>query len=161
MKHLWEDRSMRSQWIAVVVTVAGLTFACARGAQAQAPIEPCAQLTSAQVSNALGETVGTGQKSGTKTCTWVADKPIHQIVTLMFSPPGDWVSRKTRPMPGVTKSSVSGIGDDAMAETAGDLTTLFVKKGNTTFMVRVYGVPAAAKQLAIETPIAQAVAARL
>jgi hypothetical protein len=43
---------------------------------------------------------------------------------------------------------------------AGPLTTLFVKKGNTTFRVRVYGVPAAAKQLAIETPIAQAVAAK-
>jgi hypothetical protein len=41
------------------------------------------------------------------------------------------------------------------------LTTLLVKKGNTTFMVRVYGVPDAAKQLAIETPIAQAVAAKL
>jgi hypothetical protein len=36
-----------------------------------------------------------------------------------------------------------------------------VKKGNTTFMVRVYGVAAAAKQLAIETPIAQAIAAKL
>jgi hypothetical protein len=43
----------------------------------------------------------------------------------------------------------------------GNLTTLFVKKGNTTFMVRVYGVPAAAKQLAIESPIAQAIAAKL
>jgi uncharacterized protein YaaQ len=43
----------------------------------------------------------------------------------------------------------------------GNLTALFVKKGNTTFMVRVYGVPDAAKQLAIEVPIAQTVAAKL
>ena len=64
-------------------------------------------------------------------------------------------------MPGITKSSVSGVGDDAIAQTLGNLTTLFVKKGNTTFMVRVYGVPDAAKQLAIETPIAKAVAAKL
>jgi hypothetical protein len=72
----------------------------------------------------------------------------------------DWTMRKTRQMPGVTKSSVSGVGDEAMAETAANLTTLYVKKGNATFMVRVYGVPTAAKQLAIETPIAQAVAAK-
>jgi hypothetical protein len=152
---------MRSQWIAVVVTVACLILACARGAHAQAPTDPCAQVTPAQVSNALGETVGAGQKSGTKTCTWVADKPVHQVVTLMYSPPGDWNSRKTRQIPGITKSTVSGVSDDAIAETLGNLTTLFVKKGNTTFMVRVYGVPAAAKQLAIETPIAQAIAAKL
>ena len=151
---------MRS-YVAAVVTVACLVLACAFGAHAQAPSDPCAQVAPAQVSNALGETVGVGEKSGTATCTWVADKPIHQIVTLMYSPPGDWNSRKTREMPGITKSTVSGVGDDAIAETLGNLTTLFVKKGNTTFMVRVYGVPVGAKQLAIETPIAQAVAAKL
>jgi hypothetical protein len=149
---------MRSRWIAVVVTI--LTLACVRGAHAQIPMDPCAQVAPAQVSNALGETVGAGQKSGTKTCAWIADKPIHQVVSLMYWPPGDWDSLKTRQMPGITKSSVSGVGDDAIAQTAGNLTTLFVKKGNTTFMVRVYGVPDAAKQLAIETPIAQAIAAK-
>ena len=150
---------MRSMWIAVGV-VTCLVFACVPGARAQAPSDPCAEVTSAQVSSALGETVGGGQKSNTVTCTWVADKPVHQIVTLMFSPPGDWNSRKTRQTPGITKSSVSGVGDDAIAETLGNLTTLFVKKGNTTFMVRVYGAPAD-KQVAIETPIAQAVASKL
>lgn len=152
---------MRSHCTAVVVTVACLVLVCARDAHAQAPTDPCAQVTPAQVSKALGETVSAGHKSGTATCSWEADKPVHQVVTLMYSPPGDWNSRKTRQMPGITKSSVSGVGDDAIAETLGNLTTLFVKKGNTTFMVRVYGVPAAAKQLAIETPIAQSVAAKL
>ena len=64
-------------------------------------------------------------------------------------------------MPGITKSSVSGVGDDAIATTLGNFTTLFVKKGSATFMVRVYGVPDTSKQLAIEKPIAQAVAAKL
>ena len=151
---------MRSQRTAVV-TVACLVLACVPRAHAQAPTNPCAQVAPTEVSNALGETVGDGQKSGTVTCTWVANKPVHQIVTLMYSPPGDWNSRKTRQMAGVTKSSVSSVGDDAIAETLGNLTTLFVKKGNTTFMVRVYGVADPAKQLAIETPIAQAVASKL
>jgi hypothetical protein len=151
---------MRYRW-ATVVTTACLVFACAHVARAQAPSDPCSQVAPAQVSIALGETVGAGMKNGAGTCTWVADKPVHQIVTLMYSPPGDWNSRKTRQMPGATKSSVSGVGDDAIAETLGNLTTLFVKKGNTTFMVRVYGVPDSAKQISIETPIAQAVAAKL
>jgi hypothetical protein len=149
---------MRSQRIAIVVMVACFILGCALGAHAQPP-DQCAQVTPAQVSNALGETVGAGQKSGTKTCTWVADKPVHQVVTLLYWPPGDWASLK-RPMSGVTKSSVSGVGDDAFAETLGNLTTLFVKKGNAAFQVRVYGVPTAAKQLEIETPIARTIAAK-
>jgi hypothetical protein len=130
-------------------------------ASAQAPSDPCAQLTVAQVSAALGETVAAGQKAGTKTCSWSANKPTHQIVSLMYSPPGDWNTRKTRPMPGVTKTSVSGVGDEAFAETAANFTTLYVKKGSTIFMVRVYGVPDVGRQLAIEKPIAQAVAAKV
>ena len=152
---------MRSQWIAVFVSVGCLVLTCARGAQAQTPVDPCAQLTPAQVSNALGESVGAGQKSGTKTCAWVAEKPVHQVVSLMYSPPGDWTVRKTRQMPGMTNSSVSGVGDEAFALTVGNFTTLYVKKGNATFMVRVYSDTLSAKQLAIETPIAQAVAAKL
>ena len=64
-------------------------------------------------------------------------------------------------MPGVTKTSVSGVGDEAFAETAANFTTLYVKKKSTTFMVRVYGVPDVSRQLAIEKPLAQAVAAKV
>ena len=152
---------MQSKLAAVLATVAALVLAWTPRVRAQVPADPCAQVTAAQISSALGETVGAGQKSNAKTCTWIADKPVHQVVTVMYSPPGDWNTRKTRPDPGVTKANVSGVGDDALAETLGDFTTLFVKKGNATFQVRVYGVKAAEKQLAIETPIAKAVAAKL
>jgi hypothetical protein len=78
----------------------------------------------------------------------------------MYSPPFDW-DRLKRPQLGVTKTSVSGVGDEAFAETAANFTTLYGKKGDTTFMVRVYGVTAPDKVLAIETSIAKAVAAKL
>jgi hypothetical protein len=132
-----------------------------RAAGAQAPSNPCAQITAAAVSAALGETVAAGQQAGTKTCSWSADQPAHQVVSLMYSPPGDWTTRKTRPMLGVTKASVIGVGDEAFAETAGKLTTLYVKKRGTIFMVRVYGVPDPGRQLAIEKSVAQAVAAKV
>jgi hypothetical protein len=163
-----EELAMRrsNQTVAVARSVAAfvsvvmfLFFASGlRAAGAQVPRDPCAQVTTAQVSTALGETVAAGKQAGTKTCSWSA--PTHQIVSLMYSPPGDWNTRKSRQMPGVTKASVSGIGDEAFAETAGTFTTLYVKKGSTIFMVRVYGVPDVVRQLAIEKPIAQAVAAK-
>ena len=153
--------SARSASVLVPVFVCVLVASGPRVAGAQAPSNPCAQVTAAEVSAALGETVEAGQQAGTKTCSWVANKPKHQIVTLMFSPPGDWNTRKTRLMPGVTKATVSGVGDEALAETLGNLTTLFVKKGSTIFMVRVYGVPDSNRQLAIEKPIAQKVTAKV
>src|SRR5882724_3628982 len=121
----------RSVSVLVPMVVSVLVGSGPRAAAAQAPSDPCAQITAAQVSAALGETVAAGQQAGTKTCSWSANKPTHQIVSLMYSPPGDWNTRKTRPMPGVTKASVSGVGDDAFAETAANFTTLYVKKGST------------------------------
>ena len=150
----------RSVSVLILVVVSALVASGLRAAVAQAPSDPCAQVTAAEVSAALGETVAAGQKAGTKTCSWSADKPTHQIVSLMYSPPGDWTTRKTRQLPGVTYASVSGVGDEAFTETAASYTTLYVKKGSTTFMVRVYGVPDLGRQLAIEKPIAQKVAAK-
>jgi hypothetical protein len=145
--------------VAVVASVLVASGVCEAGAQT--PSDPCAQVTAAQVSAALGETVAAGQQAGTKTCSWSANKPTHQIVSLMYSPPGDWNTRKTRQMPGATKASVSGVGDEAFAETAANFTTLYVKKGSTIFMVRVYGVSNAGQQLAIEKLIALKVAAKV
>ena len=153
--------SARSASVLLPVVVFLLVASDLRSARAQVPSNPCGQVTPAEVSAALGETVAAGQQAGTKTCSWSANKPTHQVVSLMYSPPGDWNTHKTRLMPGVTKASVSGVGDEAFAETSGNLTTLYVKKGRTTFMVRVYGVPDPSRQLAIEKPIAQRVASKV
>ena len=80
---------------------------------------------------------------------------------MSYSPPGDWNTRKNRQIPGLTTSAVSGVGDDAVAVMVSNFTTLFVKKGTTVFMVRVYGVKDPARQLAIETSIAQAVVTKI
>ena len=156
-----KQTAVTARSLSVLVVVSVLVASGPRAGGAQAPSDPCGQVTAAEVSAALGETVAAGQQAGTKTCSWSADKPTHQIVSLMYSPPGDWNTRKTRQMPGVTKATVSGVGDEAFAETVGTFTTLYVKKGSTIFMVRVYGVPDVGRQLAIEKPIAQTVAAKV
>lgn len=131
-----------------------------RTAGAQTPSNPCAQVTAAEVSAALGETVEAGQQANAKTCSWTANKPKHQIVSLMYWPPNDW-NKLSRPMSGVTKAPVSGVGDAAFAQTVGNFGTLFVKKGSTIFMVRVYGEPNTVQQLAIEKVVALKVAAKV
>src|SRR5262245_17640725 len=125
----------KSHIIVVAIVTASFAFA-ARSADAQNPADPCAQLTAAQVSAALDEMVDAGKQGPPRVCTWTAEKPKRQFVTLTYSPLGDWNARKNKVAPGLTISAVSGLGDDAIAETAGDFTTLYVKKGTTTFMVR-------------------------
>jgi hypothetical protein len=156
-----KQTAVTARSVSILVVVAVLVASGLRAARAQAPNDPCSQLTAAEVGAALGETVAAGQQAGTKTCSWSANKPTHQIVSLMYSPPGDWNTRKTRQLPGDTKTPVSGVGDEAFAETAANFTTLYVKKGSTIFMVRVYGVPEVARQVAIEKSIAQKVAAKV
>ena len=153
---------MRTNCQVIATGLAAALFAItAHPAAAQDPPDPCAQITTAQVSTALGETVAAGKQGPPRVCTWIAEKPKRQMVTVTYSPLGDWNTRKSRVAPGLTITAVSGLGDDAISETAADFTTLYVKKGAATFMVRVYGVMDPAKQLEIEKPIAQAVASKI
>jgi hypothetical protein len=153
---------MQSNHTALVAAFVSLLMSIgARHVSAQAPSNPCSPVTAAQVTTALGETVGAGKQQNALTCAWIAEAPKHEVVTLMFSPPGDWNTRKNRQLPGDIKAPQSGVGDEAFAETVGTFTTLYVKKGSVTFMVRVYGVPDSAKETAIETTIAKQVASKV
>ena len=84
-----KQTAVTARSVSVLAVVSVLVASALRAGGAQVPSDPCAQLTPAQVSAALGETVAAGQKAGTKTCSWSANKPTHQVVSLMYSPPGD------------------------------------------------------------------------
>jgi hypothetical protein len=129
---------------------------------AQAPSDPCTLLTQAQVSAVLGVTVGPGQPIATTGCEWSAQQPSssNARVTVSFWGGEAFAGMKT-PLPRVTKTPVSGVGDDAVYATVGSLTTLSVKKGKVAFVVRIYGVPGQDKQMAIEKSLALDILAKL
>jgi hypothetical protein len=61
------------------------------------------------------------------------------------------------PLPGMTRSAVSGLGDDAFSSTMGtgkQLVVLNVKKGATAYRFKVYGVDSPSDQLSIEKTLA-------
>ena len=61
------------------------------------------------------------------------------------------------PLPGMTKSSVSGLGDDAFAATMGtskQFAVLNVKKGAAVYVFKVYGVDNPSDQLSMEKTLA-------
>jgi hypothetical protein len=109
--------------------------------------DACSLLTQAQVSAVLGISVEPGQRvipNSPKMCGWAGPGGPTidgKKVTLTISTPEKFDRGKT-PFQGITKTPVSGIGDDAYYVTAGGFgTTLNVKKGSASFSISVGGFP--------------------
>jgi len=120
-------------------------------AAASAPA-PCSLLTPAQVAAALGGTFGTGEPIGKTGCSWTSAKP-HLIVTVSLWPPTEWDRIKANPLGGKIIPA-SGLGDDAFYATIAQYVVLYVKKGGTVYLFKVYGVSDQAKQMSAEKTLA-------
>ena len=123
-------------------------------AHATPPDDACSFLTQTQVSTVLGFSVATGQRlvpSNAMMCGWSGPgTPTiggKKVVLDIFGPlgkltPVDRFANGKTPAQGITKTPVSGVGDDAYYVTTPGLGTgLNVKKGNSAFQIRVYGFP--------------------
>ena len=143
-----------ASWLALVFTL------CALGGVARAAPVPCTLLTSTQVGAALGGSFGEGQPIGTTGCSWTSPTP-HVIVTVSLWPPAEWDRVKSHPLPGAEITPTSGLGDDAFYATLAQYTVLYVKKGQTVFLVKVYGVKDLARQSSAEKTLALAVLGKL
>lgn len=111
---------------------------------AAGPSDPCALLTPAQVSAALGGTVGSGRALTAGVCQWAqqgkAGDPLLKLDVNVITP--EHFSRLKTVTAG-TVTSVSGLGDEAFYSTLIQgrtvLTTLNVRKGATAVVIRVSG----------------------
>ncbi len=130
-------------------------------APSRAAPDPCTLLTPAQVTAAVGGAFGAGEAiPGSKTvCTWVSNTP-HLIVTLSLYPAKDW-DRLTTPLPGATVTPTGGLGDAAAYATLEPYTMLYVRKGPTAFLIKVYGEKDHAKQRSAEKTLATDVLKKL
>jgi hypothetical protein len=106
------------------------------------PSDACALLTAAQVSSALGAVVGPGQPimpNHTTLCTWREQgvpAGTERNITVSLMTVKSFDNGKT-PMTGITKTPVSGVGDDAyFIEPRGMAAGLSVRKGDICFQVR-------------------------
>jgi hypothetical protein len=120
----------------------------------EAATEPCKLLTPAEIGGALGATFGAGEPIGTTGCSWSSATP-HMIVTVSLWPPAEWDRMKAGgTLPGTTTTPVSGLGDDAFYATIAQYVVLYVKKGQTVYLFKVYGVKDQAKQMSAEKTLA-------
>jgi len=142
------EMSSRRRFVPAFVAFVALALSTGKPALAAPPTDACSMLTPAQVSAALGVTVGAG-KAIPQNCEWsgnanamIGKSVLLTIVGQMGSmTPVDQFNTIKTPLPlkGITKTPVSGLGDDAVYGTAGRTTVLTVRRGNFVFQVKVSG----------------------
>jgi hypothetical protein len=130
---------------------------CSAPVSAQTNPDPCALLTQAEVSAATGASVAAGHALG-ETCNWTGTPRI--IVSLWYPGPTMWQAIE-HPNAMVKQAPAPGLGDAAFYNTLGGFATLGVKKGTTTFVVKVYGIADQSKQMSIEKSLAAQVLAKM
>ncbi len=141
-------------WRTAVGPIIATIFTALCATCAWATPDACSLLTQSQVSAALGIQVGPGEHiiaNNPALCGWSA--PGHngpsdkKVVLSMYTQlgrltPVDGFNTAKKPVQGIIKKQVSGVGDDAVqVKTPGFGTGLIVRKGNEAFDVRVYGFP--------------------
>lgn len=155
----------------VVASSLAFVLTGSRSAYAASPTDPCSLLSQAHVAAVLGMEVGTGKQSGKADCEWSqpggaphSKSVLVEIIGPMGnSTPVDRFNTVKTPLPirGVTKETVSGIGDDAVyVATGASRTALYVKKGGFVFRVQITGLTAEDTK-AKEKMLAQDVLAKL
>jgi hypothetical protein len=139
-----------------LLAVAGTMLGTATLAAQPSP-GPCALLTAAQVSSALGVTVGAGAPIATTGCSWTAP---DFMTTVSVMDASRWEEMKA-PLPGITRTPVAALGDDAFFTVlgekigAGGMPILTVKRGGTAYVLKVYTrLRSVSEQMAIERRLA-------
>jgi len=147
-----------------------------RATYAAPPKDACSLLTPAQVNAALGVAVGPAKQAGDRfSCQWSEPGAnlmrgkglfVHIVGPVGTLTPAEQFNAIKMPLPvkGITKTPLSGVGDDAVYGTAGaSAPELTVKKGNFVFQIRIQGFPRNQINLieAKEKTLAQDVLAKL
>jgi hypothetical protein len=135
------------------------------------PTDACSLLTPAQVSAVLSvEVIREGSAGHPTLCEWSqpgktlgGKRVLLNIVEPMgtLTPAQRFETIKTPvPVKGITKTPISGLGDDAVYGQTGQFTELTVKKGDFVFQIKVNGFPVEEVK-AKEKTLAQGVLANL
>jgi hypothetical protein len=117
---------------------------------AATPTVACELITQARVSAALGVPVDAGKPIARPgTCQWFGKGKFATLTITLTkgdkTPVDSFNAEKTSKLAGVTAEPVSGVGDDAyyiyFSGTTRAGVGIVVKKGTSSFEIRVYGFP--------------------
>jgi hypothetical protein len=103
------------------------------------------------VSTVVGSKAGTASPIADTGCSWQAPGPPRVTVTVSLQSEKMFAGAKSSNPPKTTKSTVSGIGDEAIFTGVDNFASLWVRKGSTYLLVRIYGLPVKDAQAKLTT----------
>ncbi len=136
----------RMMLVTSLIYVAVLTFPL-RAVAFEPPKDPCSVLTLQEVSAALGATSEDPKHVVATLCEWdLSGQPVgipSKKLTLGFVSASAWEQTKAlrEQMKSITRSSIDGLGEEAVFSTVGTICTLQVKKGSAVLDMHLYGFP--------------------
>ncbi len=144
---------MNTKNVAALAALFFLVAVGSRTAYASPPNDPCSLLTAAQVSGALEVAVSAPHQVDQFSCEWSEHGAnvmrgkrvlLHIVGSVGTLTPAKQFNTIKMPLPvkGITKTPLSGVGDDAVyGIVGGSAPELTVKKGNFVFQIRIQGLP--------------------
>ena len=156
--------SLQSQSALLAVASAALICAAhaASGQQSPPPVrqsalDPCTLLTAQQINAATGLAFAAGTPIiAGKSCQWISPSPKRGITTVDFFPADSWSKMKAQWAS--VSQAVSGVGDDAFYFNVGTYGAFAIKKGNSVFTLKVYGIPQDKQVALLKTLASEAIA---
>src|SRR5579872_7135851 len=125
---------------------------------AYADTAPCALLTQDQVKTAVGAAVSAGSSIYNTGCSWTATGATRLMVTVSMQSQKMFEGAKSSSAPGMTHTTVSGIGDEAIFVGVQGFSSLWVRNGSKILLVRIYGLPVSEAQTKLNALAKTAVA---
>ncbi|MGB7266154.1 MAG: hypothetical protein WBC92_11625 [Terracidiphilus sp.] len=149
---------------AAAVIAAGfiLGVAAVPAAAALSTSDACTLLSTAQITSAIGISVGTGVWTAPTfktTCSWNAAG--SGWITLMITNPDAFQSARLPSKGSIVDTTVSSLGDDAYYLAVGENIGLFVKKGTFVFKIAIYGQESLDQKRAMEKTLARQILSEL
>jgi hypothetical protein len=100
----------------------------------------CDLLTQNQVSTIVGAKVGAGSPIANTGCSWTASGPPRITVSVSMQSEKMFAAAKSSAPPKTTKTSISGLGDEAIFTGVENFSSLWVRKGTKFPLIRIYGL---------------------
>jgi len=125
---------IRNSSASLFFSVLVFSLCCSQAAYSETA--PCSLLTQNQVSADLGVSVGAGSPIANTGCSWQSTGAPKVTVTVSMFAEKMFNGAKTSSAPNMTKTAISGIGDEAIFIGMQGFSTLWVRKGTTCAAVR-------------------------
>ena len=89
----------------------------------------------------VGATAGAGSPIANTGCSWTTTSGPRIVVSVSLQSEKMFAAAKSSAPPKTTKTTISGVGDEAIFQGVQNFSSLWVRKGTKVLLVRIYGLP--------------------